>query len=83
MSYVDYPTEKNHNLLERIIRHSSDEESYVLDAFAGSGSTLLTASKLGRKWIGIDESDQSHKVMQQRFTDKEIAYQLFEYEENA
>jgi len=49
-----YPTEKNPELLERIIRASSDEGSLVLDCFAGSGTTLDTAGKLGRQWIGMD-----------------------------
>lgn len=54
-----YPTEKNPDLLERIIRASSHENSLILDCFAGSGTTLDIASKLGRKWIGIDSSFES------------------------
>jgi len=54
-----YPTEKNPDLLERIIRASSHENSLILDCFAGSGTTLDVASKLGRKWIGIDSSFES------------------------
>ena len=52
-----YPTEKNMEMLKRIILQSSDENSIVLDCFAGSGTTLECASKLGRKWIGVDNSD--------------------------
>jgi site-specific DNA-methyltransferase (adenine-specific) len=43
-------------LLERIIRCSSDADEVVLDPFAGSGSTLIVAKKLGRRWIGLDVS---------------------------
>jgi adenine-specific DNA-methyltransferase len=55
--YPVYPTEKNAELLETIIKTSSNEQSIVLDCFAGSGTTLQAAQKLGRTWIGIDQSD--------------------------
>jgi DNA modification methylase len=51
---VNYPTQKPEKLLERIIKASSNEWDIVLDAFAGSGTTVAVAEKLGRKWIGID-----------------------------
>jgi site-specific DNA-methyltransferase (adenine-specific) len=43
-------------LLGRIIRVSSNPGELVLDPFAGSGTTLVTAKKLGRKWIGFELS---------------------------
>ena len=55
--YPTYPTEKNQGLLDLIIKTSSNEDSIVLDAFCGSGTTLKSAHLLGRKWIGIDKSD--------------------------
>ncbi|WP_157154581.1 site-specific DNA-methyltransferase [Brachyspira murdochii] len=54
-----YPTQKNNKLLELIIKNSSNENSIVLDAFAGSGVTLFEAEKLNRRWIGIDKSEIS------------------------
>lgn len=51
---VGYPTQKPEALLERIIGVSSNPGDIVLDAFAGSGTTLAVAEKLGRRWIGID-----------------------------
>ncbi len=54
--YPSYPTEKNTELLKRIIKASSDPRDIVLDCFAGSGTTLGAAEHLGRKWIGIDNS---------------------------
>lgn len=51
---VDYPTQKPESLLERIIKSSSNPGDIVLDSFAGSGTTLAVAEKLGRRWIGID-----------------------------
>ncbi len=51
-----YPTEKNQNLVERIIAASSEEGDLVLDCFAGSGTTCAAAGTMGRRWIGIDSS---------------------------
>lgn len=58
-----YPTEKNSSMLEMIVAQSSNENSIVMDCFAGSGSTLKVADKLGRKWIGVDISPVSLKTM--------------------
>lgn len=55
--YPVYPTEKNSDLLDLIIKTSSNENSTVLDCFCGSGTTLVSANKLNRHWIGIDQSD--------------------------
>lgn len=51
-----YPTQKNPELLEKIIATSSMRGSAVLDFFCGSGTTLRAASDLGRGWLGIDNS---------------------------
>lgn len=62
-----YPTEKNPNLLDQIINASSNEGDLVLDCFAGSGTTLSRASRLGRNWIGIDNSIESIATTLKRF----------------
>ncbi|HYN82780.1 MAG TPA: site-specific DNA-methyltransferase [Gemmatimonadaceae bacterium] len=51
---TEYPTQKPEQLLERIIRASSNEDDIVLDCFAGSGTTAAVAEKLGRRWIAMD-----------------------------
>lgn len=79
LSYVDYPTQKNFDMLERIIRNSSNENSIVLDCFAGSGSTLKIANKLGRKWIGVDNSTHSLEIIKRTFEKENINYNLLEY----
>jgi len=61
--YPVYPTEKNPDLLDIIIKTSSNENSIVLDCFAGSGTTLKSAQANGRQWIGIDQSDESIKAI--------------------
>lgn len=65
--YPIYPTEKNSDLLKLIIETSSNTGDIVLDCFAGSGSTLINAHKLLRKWIGIDQSEHSIDVIKKRF----------------
>lgn len=51
-----YPTEKNPELLKRIIQASSNSGDLILDAFVGSGTTVAVAEELKRQWIGIDNS---------------------------
>jgi len=70
--YPKYPTEKNHEMLEVIVKASSNEGDTVLDCFAGSGSTLLIADRLGRRYIGIDQSDSSIKVINDRLDNFEF-----------
>jgi len=52
--HTEYPTQKPEKLIERVIEASSKNNDLILDAFAGSGTTLAVAEKLGRRWIGID-----------------------------
>jgi SAM-dependent methyltransferase len=53
---VGYPTQKNEALLSRIVRASSNPGDVVLDCCAGSGTTAVVASKLGRCWVACDAS---------------------------
>jgi adenine-specific DNA-methyltransferase len=62
-----YPTEKNINLLQRIVQASSNPGDMVLDCFAGSGTTLVAADTLQRNWIGIDNSPEAIRTMLHRF----------------
>ena len=62
-----YPTEKNYEMLKRIITTSSNPGDLVLDCFAGSGTTLAAADELGRQWIGVDIGDESIQTIQDRF----------------
>src|SRR5262249_23297541 len=53
-------------LLERIIRVSSSPGDLVLDPFAGSGTTLAAAKKLGRDYLGIELSANYAKRIRER-----------------
>lgn len=61
-----YPTQKNENLLQRIISASSDEGDIVLDAFSGAGTCAAVAEKMGRRWIAIDTGRLSTYTTQKR-----------------
>ncbi|HNY43861.1 MAG: site-specific DNA-methyltransferase [Bacteroidota bacterium] len=64
--YPTYPTEKNANMLDLIVRTSSNENSIVLDCFCGSGTTLKSAQINNRKWIGIDQSEHAIKATKEK-----------------
>lgn len=53
-----HPTQKPEKLLAKLILASSDPGGLVLDPFAGSGSTAVTAKKLGRHFMGIEQNEQ-------------------------
>lgn len=65
---VDYPTQKPLALMERMIKASSKPGDVVLDPFAGSGTTLVAAERLGRQWIGMDLNDVSSLVEKRLLT---------------
>lgn len=51
-----HPTQKPEKLLAKIILASSNPGDLILDPFAGAGSSLVTAQKLDRQFIGIEQS---------------------------
>lgn len=61
-----YPTQKPILLLEKIIELVTDEGDLVLDPFCGSGTTLVAAKLLNRKYIGIDISKEAIELAKMR-----------------
>lgn len=68
-----YPTQKPEALLERLLRACTLEGDLVVDPYAGSGTTLSVASRLGRNAIGIDESPVAIEVIRSRLAQLGIA----------
>jgi site-specific DNA-methyltransferase (adenine-specific) len=66
---LGYPTQKPEALLERIIESSSEEGDVVLDPFCGCGTTIASAEKLNRHWIGIDVTYQATNLIKSRLLD--------------
>ena len=71
-----HPTQKPEKLLAKLILASSNEGDIVFDPFLGSGSTAVTAKKLGRKYLGIEQNEQyciwCEKRLEMAETDKGI-----------
>ncbi|WP_333305631.1 DNA methyltransferase [Microcoleus sp. B7-D4] len=66
---LGYPTQKPEELLERIIKVSSNEGDVVLDAYCGCGTTVAVSQRLNRQWIGIDITYQSISLILKRLED--------------
>ena len=67
---VGYETQKNENLLARIIEASTHPGALVVDAFGGSGTTAAVAEKLGRRWITTDLGKPACMIMRKRLIDQ-------------
>jgi adenine-specific DNA-methyltransferase len=61
-----FETPKPEELLKRIIEIASDEGDYILDCYIGSGTTIATAHKLSRHYIGIEIGDQMSELVVKR-----------------
>lgn len=55
---TDHPTQKSEKLLAKIILAATNQGDFVLDPFLGSGTTSVTAKKLGRRYLGIEQNEE-------------------------
>lgn len=62
---TDHPTQKSEKLLAKMILASTNSGDLILDPFAGSGTTAVAASKLGRRFVAI-ESDEEYCLLAQK-----------------
>ena len=62
-----YPTQKPEGVLRRIVQASSRPGDWVLDFFAGSGTTGAAAATLDRRFLLIDQNPEAIAVMRHRF----------------
>lgn len=71
-----HPTQKPEKLLAKLILASSNKEDVIFDPFLGSGSTAVTAKKLGRHYFGIEQNEQylvwAEKRLEMADSDKNI-----------
>ena len=65
---LGYPTQKPEALLDRIILASCPPNGVVLDPFCGCGTTIASAERLKRKWIGIDLTALAISLIKSRLT---------------
>jgi site-specific DNA-methyltransferase (adenine-specific) len=71
-----YPTQKPEKLLERVVRGASRPGALVIDAFHGSGTTLVVAARLGRRFVGGDTSPLAHEVATTRLAAAGVAFRV-------
>ncbi|QIK62288.1 site-specific DNA-methyltransferase [Leucobacter viscericola] len=69
-----YPTQKPVGVLRRIVQASSRPGDWVLDAFAGSGTTGAVGVELNRRFVLIDENPEAHEVMRKRLAKHPVEY---------
>ncbi len=65
---TDHPTQKPEKLLAKVILASSSVGDLVFDPFLGSGTSAVTAKKLGRKYLGI-EIDREYCLLAEKRLD--------------
>jgi site-specific DNA-methyltransferase (adenine-specific) len=61
-----HPTQKPEYLLGKIVLSSTEEGQVILDPFCGSGTTGVEAVRFGRKFIGIDVSEEYLDISKKR-----------------
>lgn len=61
-----HPTQKPVALMEYLIKTYTNEGDLVLDFTCGSGTTLVAAEKLSRRWVGIEISGEYCEITKQR-----------------
>lgn len=66
---VGYPTQKPVILLEQMIKLVTDPGDLVIDPFVGSGTTVVAAKMLNRKYIGIDQSKDAVELTKRRLNE--------------
>lgn len=80
-----HPTQKPLRVMQWAIGHLPPEAATILDPFAGSGTTLVAAQSLGRKWIGIEISEQYCEIAAKRLegTIRQIEGQVTMFDKTA
>ncbi|MBE6133285.1 MAG: site-specific DNA-methyltransferase [Erysipelotrichaceae bacterium] len=73
-----YGTQKPDNLLERIIKASSEENQVVADFFGGSGVTAAVAHKLNRKFITCDVGVNSIQIIRDKLMSDKASFEIYE-----
>ncbi len=73
---IGYPTQKPEALIERIIMASSNKGNVVADFFVGGGTTAAVAQRLGRRFIGCDQSRVAVAVTAERLKQQAVKREL-------
>lgn len=74
-SSLNHPTEKPISIMSRLI--DANVGDIILDPYCGSGSTLVAAERLGRKWVGIEIDKDYCAVAERRISDERSQLRMF------
>ncbi len=69
-----YPSQKPEGILKRIIQASTREGDWVLDFFAGSGTTGAAAQKLGRRFVMVESSEDAINIIERRLRNRNVRF---------
>jgi site-specific DNA-methyltransferase (adenine-specific) len=69
-----YPNQKPEGVLRRVLQPSSRHGDWVLDFFAGSGTTGAVASQMGRRFVMIDSEVAACRVMNRRLGGPNVSF---------
>jgi site-specific DNA-methyltransferase (adenine-specific) len=67
-NHPNHDAEKSVTFAERLVRWASEPGQTILDAFAGSGTTLIAARNCGRRAVGIESNERLCEVITRRLT---------------
>jgi site-specific DNA-methyltransferase (adenine-specific) len=65
-----HPTQKPIELVKKIIRASSNQDSLIVDPFGGSGTTYAIAEAYNRRWLGTEINVEYCKIIKTRLSDR-------------
>lgn len=77
---TQHPTQKPEKLLAKLILASSNENDIIFDPFMGSGTTCVTAKKLKRQFVGIEQELEYYLLAQHRLNLADTNVQIQGYE---
>lgn len=71
-----HPTQKPMSITERLIRNSSNRHDTILAPFAGSGTELVAAQRMGRKYIGFEIDERYYGICRNRLDETNGAAEI-------
>lgn len=78
---TEHPTQKPEKLIAKLILASSREGGVVFDPFLGSGTTSVTAKKLGRGFVGIESSARYCAIAEKRLAAAQLGGRIQGFED--
>ncbi len=67
---TEHPCQMPESVLERIVKVATNPGDWILDPFAGSGTTLAVAKRLKRNSVGIEQSEKFRRIIAERLADQ-------------